>query len=109
MKPYNGDSLSNDEVIFKHRLSTARRTVENAFGILASRFRVLLNVINLSPEKAAIITLTTCYLHNFLRRNNSPIYLRGSVDVENTNSCEIQLAPWRTMTPSNYVNLIQLS
>lgn len=95
MKPYSGDNLSNDEVIFNYRLSRARRIVENAFGILASRFRVLLNVINLSPEKATIITLTTCYVHNFLRRNNSSIYLRGSVDVENINTCEIQLAPWR--------------
>lgn len=96
MKPYSGENLSNDEVIFNYRLSRARRIVENAFGILASRFRVLVNVINLCPEKAATITLTTCYLHNFLRRNNSSLYLRGSVDVENTNTCEMHSAPWRS-------------
>lgn len=95
MKPYSGDNISPNKVIFNYRLSRARRIVENAFGILASRFRVLLNVINLSPEKATIITLTACYLHNFLRRNNSSIYLRGSVDVENTSTTEMQLAPWR--------------
>jgi Plant transposon protein. len=96
MKPYSGDKLSKEQMIFNYRLSRARRIVENAFGILASRFRILLNIINLSPEKATIITLTTCYLHNFLRRNHSSIYLRGSVDVENTNTSEIQLAAWRS-------------
>lgn len=95
MKPYSGDNLSKDELIFNYRLSRARRIVENAFGITASRFRVLLNVINLCPEKATIITLTICYLHNFLRRNNSSVYLRGSVDSENTSTSEIEFAPWR--------------
>ncbi|XP_044750572.1 protein ALP1-like [Coccinella septempunctata] len=96
MKPYRETKLSNEQIIFNYRLSRARRIVENAFGILASRFRILLNTINLSPEKAARITLTTCYLHNFLRRKNPSIYLRGSVDLENINTSEIQLAPWRT-------------
>ncbi|KAK5648293.1 hypothetical protein RI129_003185 [Pyrocoelia pectoralis] len=66
LKPYSQSGLSHDCRIFNYRLSRARRIIENAFGILANRFRVLLNTINLSAEKAELITLACVVLHNFL-------------------------------------------
>ncbi|XP_031335351.1 putative nuclease HARBI1 [Photinus pyralis] len=75
MKPYPSRNLTREKRIFNYRLSRARRIVENAFGILANRFRILLNTINLSPEKAEMITLTCCILHNHLASNN-PFYTR---------------------------------
>lgn len=93
IKPYAQKNLNEEKTIFNKRLSAARSVVENAFGILASRFRVLGTTINLEPLKASIITLACCYLHNFLIRENEESYLAFSgeavdrctiVDLERT-------------------------
>ncbi|XP_037951439.1 putative nuclease HARBI1 [Teleopsis dalmanni] len=96
MKPYSHTNISDEEHVFNYRLSRARRVVENAFGILASRFRVLANKINLDPHKTAVIAMTCCYLHNFLMSKNRRHYLRDSVDIENTQTAELQPAHWRS-------------
>lgn len=73
MKPFPNRELTVEKRIFNYRLSRARRTIENAFGILANRFRILLTTINLSVDKVEMITLTCCALHNFLlSKNNTP-------------------------------------
>lgn len=92
MKPYSQHDLTNHERrIFNYRLSRARRTVENAFGVLASRFGVFQKPINLGPEKATLITLACCYLHNFLIATNQNIYCSKTLLIEeNTETGEIQ-------------------
>ena len=68
MKPYpQRGGLDDAKRIFNYRLSRARRIVENAFGILSNRFRVLRAPILLSPEKAEKLVMCCCVLHNFLR------------------------------------------
>lgn len=42
-----------------------RRCVENAFGILVSRWRIYERQINMEPRNADIIVKATCVLHNF--------------------------------------------
>ena len=70
MKPFSARGLSPSERIFNYRLSRARRVVENAFGILTNRFRILRGQMQLQPETACAVVLACCALHNFLRNNS---------------------------------------
>lgn len=74
MKPYgskrNG-KLSNEEKVFNYRLSRARRTIENAFGVLVMRWGCLRSEFLCSPDKVKVIVGACCALHNFLiKRSN---------------------------------------
>ncbi|XP_076671525.1 uncharacterized protein LOC143370375, partial [Andrena cerasifolii] len=101
MKPYSQTGLTLEERIFNYRLSRARRVVENAFGILVTRFGVFQRPIALHPEKARKIVLACCYLHNYLSRNRAQAYIsRGSVDTEDLESGHIREGTWRTSDQS---------
>lgn len=71
MKPYPFRDQPLPKRIHNYRLSRARRVVENAFGILANRFRVLRNAILVEPAKAVKIVNAACALHNFLLSTSS--------------------------------------
>ena len=58
MRPYprsNRAALPQDELVFNYRLSRARRIVENAFGILAQRFRIFNRRMQLSEHNGEIV------------------------------------------------------
>lgn len=55
--------------VYNFRCSRARRVVENAFGILSSRFRVLRGPILQSYENAVKTVKATVVLHNYLISN----------------------------------------
>ena len=74
MKPYSRRGLSEEQRIFNFRLSRARRVVENAFGILTNRWRVLFTTINQKPQVVESIVLACCAMHNFLREEHSSVY-----------------------------------
>ena len=62
VKPYSRRQLTREERIANYRISRGSRVMENAFGILASRFRVLLTTMEQRPK-----VMTCVVLHNMLR------------------------------------------
>ena len=99
MKPYPFKSLSVEKKIFNYRLSRMRRISENAFGILANRWRVFRRPFLLEPDKVKIITLATITLHNWLRSdsNKGKVYIpSGLVDREDIESGRVINGSWRS-------------
>lgn len=74
MKPYPQCGLTAERRIYNYRLSRARRIIENVFGIISSRFKILHTTINLPVKKIDLIVLTICVLHNFLRKECADVY-----------------------------------
>ena len=64
MKPFPQRNLTREQRIFNYRLSRSRRCIENAFGIMSNRFRVMLNPICLPPAKVDFTVLAAQYAEN---------------------------------------------
>lgn len=70
MRPYPGRSEGNmplREATYNYRHSRSRRCIENAFGIMASRFRLLRKPILASEQTVRSATLAMIALHNYLK------------------------------------------
>jgi len=71
IKPYSQRNLTYERRIYNYRLYRARKVVENAFGIMFSRFRILGTDININPEKINYVISAICVLHNCLGKNSN--------------------------------------
>ena len=73
MKPYPGRNLDESRRIFNYRLSRARRTIENSFGILATRWRIHGRPIHANVENVeAMVKATACLQNYFQLTDNKP-------------------------------------
>ena len=81
--------------------------MESTLGIIASRFRVLLNPIYLSPEKARLVVQATIVLHNYLMRKAASSHAPpGTFDCKNEDGDFISNS-WRAhYDPSGTFNQI---
>lgn len=111
MKPYPYKDQPGPNRVFNYRLSRARRIVENVFGIIANRFRILRKPIALEPRKVKEIVLAICALHNFLITNKesmnryAPV---GTFDREDENTHAVINGTWRQEDGMPIENLLPL-
>lgn len=55
IKPYPYKNQPGPNRVYNYRLSRVRRIVENAFGLIANRFRILRRAILLEPKKVRTV------------------------------------------------------
>jgi hypothetical protein len=83
----------------------ARRTVENAFGLLASVFRIFWKPIEIKLESIVVdIVLTYVYLHNILRSQPDSVRYyspQGCFDNEDASTGKIIRWSRREVTSSD--------
>ena len=97
MRPYPGQDIDESQSVFNYRLSRARRVIENAFGILVARWRILRRFIRASVENAESYVLSALCLHNYLRQTDNAGYCpAGFVDFEDS-SGRIKPGEWRSL------------
>ncbi|WKX95688.1 hypothetical protein Q1695_012276 [Nippostrongylus brasiliensis] len=68
LRPYSNAEAAYDSKkrYFNYKMNSARRVVENYFGILAGRFRLLLRRVHGTPEHIKDIVQSLMILHNLL-------------------------------------------
>ena len=97
MKPYPGRGMDESKRIYNYRLSRARRTIENSFGIMAARWRIFRRPIRANVETVEQIVKAVVCLHNNLRLTDNANYVPGGfVDCEN-NDGSIIPGDWRNV------------
>lgn len=67
MKPYSQRGLTREHLVTNYRISRGRRVIENAFGILAQRWQVLLTTMQQFPAVIQDIIGCCVCLHNLMR------------------------------------------
>jgi hypothetical protein len=105
MKPYPYRSAMGDEKVFNYRLSRARRIVENAFGLLCARFRLLLRTIELDVANVMQVVRACVALHNFLMTKKDNNYIpSGYMDSEDEVG-NMKPGNWRDEVDGNVCNM----
>lgn len=96
LRPFPRSNLNTKKRIFNYRLSSARRLVECAFGILSNKWRIFHTAMTIPPDFAVLVTKAACVLHNFVRR-------RDGYNFEDTLSHHLEELPFNTQPRSNNI------
>lgn len=75
--------------------------MENAFGILAARWRVFRSPIEAHPDHVQTITTAAIVLHNYLMSNDESTYVEPGFADHSDENGKIQPGKWRVERESN--------
>lgn len=67
MRPYPKRFLDDEKRIFNYRMSRGRKSVECAFGMLTSKFKIFQRPITHHEDTAIKVIKTAYILHNFIK------------------------------------------
>ncbi|KAK3916597.1 Protein ANTAGONIST OF LIKE HETEROCHROMATIN PROTEIN 1 [Frankliniella fusca] len=73
MITFGGNYLSDEKNIFNFRLSRAWKVIENAFGIMTARFRILRRCLVASEPTVRAVISAVVVLHNYLVLNEEKL------------------------------------
>ncbi|XP_063950919.1 uncharacterized protein LOC129254223 [Lytechinus pictus] len=93
MKPYGRRGLDRQQRIYNYKVSSGHRVVENAFGIMAQRWQVLLSTMQQAPSVVQDIIECCVCLHN-LMRERYPTLQNTLLDQEDDEH-NMQPGEWR--------------
>ena len=99
MKPYPG-TCNEQQHVFNYRLSRARRTIENAFGILAARWRIFRKPIRADVTTIDQIVKAAVCLHNYLLSTDNARYTPTGF-VDSYSSEGIVEGDWRRLVDTD--------
>ena len=93
--------LDDNQRIFNYRLSHARLTIENSFGILAARWRIFYTPIRASVENLEKYTLACLALQNYLRLTGNAKYCPLGFADSFGSSGSLKQEEWRALNVDN--------
>ncbi|XP_011060523.1 PREDICTED: uncharacterized protein LOC105149654 [Acromyrmex echinatior] len=111
MRPYPREKLTDDMRIFNYRLLRVRRTIENAFGILTARWRILHKPLYMSITNCENVLKALVCLHNFIMLgeehesiNNRQYCTTDLIDIEKQDG-GIREGQWRQHFSPHFIEL----
>lgn len=105
MKPYSKRGMTDEELVTNYRISRGRRVVENAFGILASRWQALLTTLQQYPKVAVVVVEAAICLHNLMRMRY-PGLQNMELDEDDA-SHKMVPGEWRNHAPLHQLQLVR--
>ena len=108
IKPYPGRNLNEEQKIYNYRLSRGRRAIENAFEILAARWRIFHRPIQATAvEHVELHVLAALALYNYLHLTSNVMCTPSDFADSESGDRSILLGEWRNRDTAQGFNNIR--